>query len=230
MRDSNESKETKEYKDGEDSLNSLDSLDSSPVYTLTMDKKEFRLAIVGRLKHMTQQERDVQSRVLCRYLKELLGDEPKTIAAYMPYLDEPDIKPLLMELMSKGWTIVMPAVVRNHLVFRIVTDLSQNVRNPVSNILEASDECPAADESMILEAIVPGRAFTDSGLRMGRGNGGYDYWIAAQRKRQPNTRFIGVCFDCQFVPDLPMEAHDQPVDCIVTSRGALQAKKPGKAS
>ncbi|HRH93245.1 MAG TPA: 5-formyltetrahydrofolate cyclo-ligase, partial [Candidatus Peribacteria bacterium] len=153
-------------------------------------KAEFRLAIVGRLKHMTQQERDVESRVLCRYLKDILGTEPKTIAAYMPYLDEPDIKPLLLELMAAGWTVVMPAIERNRVVFRVVTDLSQNIRNPVSNILEASADCPPADETAILEVIVPGRAFTGSGLRMGRGNGGYDYWIATQRKRQPRTRFI----------------------------------------
>ncbi len=94
-------------------------------------------------------------------------------------MDEPDIKPLLNELMAAGWTVVMPAVERNHLVFRIVTDLSQNVRNPVSNILEASADCEPADESTILDVIVPGRAFTGAGLRMGRGNGGYDRWLEA---------------------------------------------------
>lgn len=190
-----------------------------------MDKKEFRLAIVGRLKHMTQRERDVESQVLRRYLKDALGEGPRMLAAFMPYLDEPDIKPLLSELLSAGWTLAMPAVQRNKLVFRNVTDLSQNIRNPVTGILEASEDCPPVDEAQIDVAIVPGRAFTREGLRMGRGNGGYDYWIEAQRKRRPDTRFIGVCFECQLVPELPMEAHDQPVDSVVTSRGITQAKK-----
>ncbi len=189
-------------------------------------KAEFRLAIVGRLKHMTQRERDVESQVLRRYLKDVLGNEPKTIAAYMPYLDEPDIKPLLEELLRAGWTIAMPAVHKNRLVFRKVTDLAQNVRNPVTNILEASEDCEAVDDANIVDAIVPGRAFSMEGQRMGRGNGGYDFWIEKQRKNGAKTRFIGVCFDCQLVPDVPMEAHDQPVDIVVTSRGISQAKKP----
>jgi 5-formyltetrahydrofolate cyclo-ligase len=99
------------------------------------------------------------------------------------------------------------------------------VRNPVTNILEAHEDCPLIDDADIAVAVVPGRAFSRDGHRMGRGNGGYDYWIAAQRKRRPDTRFIGVCFDCQLVQDVPMEAHDQPVDMVVTSRGIVTAKR-----
>lgn len=190
-----------------------------------MDKKEFRLAIVGRLKHMTQREREVESQVVNRYLQGTLGGQRSTLAAFMPYIDEPDIKPLLQTLMQQGWRIAMPAVQRNHLVFRHVTDLSQNTRNPVSGIVEASEDCDAIEDTEIAIALVPGRAFSPLGQRMGRGNGGYDRWIEAQRKRRPDTRFIGICFECQLVPDVPMEAHDQLVDMVVTSRGVVTTKR-----
>ncbi len=190
-----------------------------------MDKKEFRLAIVGRLKHMTQREREVESQVLNRYLQGTLDGQPATLAAFMPYIDEPDIKPLLLTLMQQGWRIAMPAVQRNHLVFRHVTDLSQNIRNPISGIVEASEDCEPIDDADIAVALVPGRAFAPGGQRMGRGNGGYDRWIEAQRKRRPDTRFIGICFECQLVPEVPMEAHDQLVDMVVTSRGVVTTKR-----
>lgn len=188
-------------------------------------KAEFRLAIVQRLQHMTQREREVESQVLRRYLRDCLGTSPQTLAAFMPYIDEPDIKPLLTELLAAGWVLAMPAVQRNHLVFRRVTDLSQNVRNPVSRIVEASDDCEPVQDTDISVAIIPGRAFSSQGHRMGRGNGGYDRWIEAQRKRKPETRFIGICFDCQLVPTVPMETHDQSVDMVITSRGIVTAKR-----
>ena len=32
--------------------------------------------------------------------------------------------------------------------------------------------------------LIPGRAFDAKGNRLGRGNGGYDKWIAEQRERR----------------------------------------------
>jgi 5-formyltetrahydrofolate cyclo-ligase len=67
-----------------------------------------------------------------------------------------------------------------------------------------------------MHVLVPGRAFTKAGGRLGRGGGTYDRWINAQRKKNPATRFIGVCFRCQIIKELPMEEHDEKVDEVVT--------------
>ncbi len=97
-------------------------------------------------------------------------------------------------------------------------------RNPVTRILEPRDDAPLSEETIDI-AIIPGRAFTAKGERMGRGNGGYDIWISAQKKRSPSTLYIGVCFDCQIVQELPMETHDEIVDVVVTARGIFQHTK-----
>ncbi len=177
--------------------------------------------MVERLQRLAARDRDGESRALCRNLRPLLGDKPDTVAAYLPYTDEPDIKPLLQQLLDGGWTVVMPALAHNKLVFRRITELGQVTRNPLTRIYEPGTDCPNIDDAAIVTAIVPGRAFTQSCDRMGRGNGGYDHWISAQRKRNPATRYVGACFECQIMPELPMEPHDQRVNAVVTCRNVF---------
>jgi 5-formyltetrahydrofolate cyclo-ligase len=59
--------------------------------------------------------------------------------------------------------------------------------------------------------IVPGVAFDTKGNRLGRGGGYYDRILAG---------FLGIkaaaAFEFQLFPDIPHEAGDIPVDCIVT--------------
>lgn len=72
---------------------------------------------------------------------------------------------------------------------------------------------PTGGEPGVPELVlVPGVAFDAQGNRMGRGKGFYDRWLAAH----PAVRTVGVCFDFQMVPDLPVEAHDRRMDLVVT--------------
>lgn len=179
-------------------------------------KAELRRAIKERLSRMTENDRRVESQIIVRELKKRMPTAPATIAAYFPYMDEPDIRPLLTELLEQKNVICMGKVEGNHMTMHRIRSLDDVGRNPVSNILEPMKDSPL-DEAIISMAIVPGRGFTREGLRMGRGNGGYDRWIAEQMKRNPNMRTIGVCFDCQLLHDLPIEPHDRPVDAVLTA-------------
>ena len=61
--------------------------------------------------------------------------------------------------------------------------------------------------------VVPGLAFTVAGDRLGQGGGWYDRFLAATRD---DCVSIGVCFSPQIVDVLPTEAHDVPVDIVVS--------------
>jgi 5-formyltetrahydrofolate cyclo-ligase len=65
--------------------------------------------------------------------------------------------------------------------------------------------------------LVPGLAFDATGVRLGRGKGFYDRWLAAN----PSVTSLGVCFKCQILESLPAEAHDARVDAILTEDGVL---------
>ncbi|MBH0113658.1 5-formyltetrahydrofolate cyclo-ligase [Novosphingobium sp. YJ-S2-02] len=60
--------------------------------------------------------------------------------------------------------------------------------------------------------IVPLIAFTAEGQRLGQGGGHYDRWLA----EHPDTRAIGLGWDCQLTEELPLEPHDQPLEAVVT--------------
>jgi 5-formyltetrahydrofolate cyclo-ligase len=64
--------------------------------------------------------------------------------------------------------------------------------------------------------VLPGLAFTRAGDRLGQGGGWYDRFLTAVRADCTN---IGVGFDVQLVDDLPIEAHDVRLDCVVTESG-----------
>lgn len=60
--------------------------------------------------------------------------------------------------------------------------------------------------------LVPGVAFTAGGLRCGRGGGFYDRLLA---NLPASACKVGVCFAEQVVEEVPMEAHDFPVDTVI---------------
>jgi 5-formyltetrahydrofolate cyclo-ligase len=60
--------------------------------------------------------------------------------------------------------------------------------------------------------FVPLIGFTERGGRLGQGGGHYDRWLA----EHPETRTIGLAWDCQLVEELPTEAHDIDLNAIVT--------------
>lgn len=180
-----------------------------------LEKQDCRRAIRDRLSTLSENDRRVESAVIVRHLRDAI-DHAQTIAGFMPYADEPNILPLMEEILQSGKTLCIPQVIQNRLVMKEVHTLNIS-RNPLTGIPDPIDG-NTIDEATIDCVIVPGRAFMKTGERMGRGNGGYDYWIHAQRTRNPKTVFLGVCFECQLMTSLPMEAHDEHVDMVITSR------------
>ncbi len=63
--------------------------------------------------------------------------------------------------------------------------------------------------------LVPGVAFDESGGRLGRGRGIWDRALADAR----GAVVFGVGYELQVVERIPREAHDRPMDALVTERG-----------
>jgi 5-formyltetrahydrofolate cyclo-ligase len=62
-------------------------------------------------------------------------------------------------------------------------------------------------------AIIPGIAFDVRGGRIGYGTGFYDRFIP---DLDITTRKVALAFECQIVPQIPMEPHDRYTDIIIT--------------
>ena len=79
------------------------------------------------------------------------------------------------------------------------------------------EDDPAPDPSRVDVVLVPGTAFTAAGDRLGQGGGWYDRFLPRTR---PDCVWIGVGFEPQLVPTLPVEAHDVRLHLVVTEAGA----------
>ena len=66
--------------------------------------------------------------------------------------------------------------------------------------------------------IVPAVAFDQRGYRLGYGGGFFDRFLA-----QSSLSTLGVCFDAFLLDKLPVEAHDLPVQTVVTEIRTLSA-------
>lgn len=186
-------------------------------------KQDVRDAIKERLSQMSAKDRDIESRVTAKELRKYLRDEPHTIGAYYPLSDEPNIVPLLQDFLDEGWLIALPAEQDGKLVFRTVHDFSVLKKGRIGVLEPPQSETETAPTDLAT-ILVPGRAFDRNGNRLGRGSGGYDFWIEEQRAKNPTTQYIGVCFENQVLPTLPVEGHDQMVDAVATSRGVTSCK------
>jgi len=75
--------------------------------------------------------------------------------------------------------------------------------------------------------VVPGVAFDRTGHRLGYGKGFYD----RELERVTNTTIsVGLCFGFQLCARLPREAHDQPVQFVVTESEFLSCRPLGAGS
>lgn len=70
-------------------------------------------------------------------------------------------------------------------------------------------DAPRAEPDVVFVPLV---GFTANGARLGMGAGHYDRWLAAH----PGARAIGLAWDCQEAPLLPLEPHDRMLSAIVT--------------
>jgi 5-formyltetrahydrofolate cyclo-ligase len=62
-------------------------------------------------------------------------------------------------------------------------------------------------------AIIPGLCMDEKGGRLGTGKGCYDRLIP---DLPITTRKVGLIFESQMVPAIPIESHDKHVDIVIT--------------
>lgn len=185
----------------------------------TEAKTKLRLDIKDRIDRMTEGERHAEGRTLSRVLLQLIPTG-STVCAFFPLKTEVDIRLLLEGLLARGDTLFLPVFENNRLVFKKTTDLSLLSPGELT-IPEPPKDAEKLEDQPVDIMLIPGRAFDRNGNRLGRGAGGYDRWLEKYKQMHPQTKFWGVCLECQLVPDVPVEAHDMRMDAVVTCRGTV---------
>ena len=138
---------------------------------------------------------------------------PQTLAFCAPVRGEFDARPLASLLIDRGWHAAMPVVE--------AADAAMSFRTwtPASAMGIDRHGIPIpAEGQAIVPAIVllPLVAFDRQGFRLGYGGGYFDRTLAAL---VPRPMAIGVGFELSRVADIRPQAHDMPLDAVVTEAG-----------
>jgi len=192
--------------------------------SLLTPKQEARQAMRLRLRKMTPDFRAEASLVICGLAAQLPAfREGASVALFSPLPSEPDIHPLIEEAWAQGKQVVLPRLLTENGVTRMewhaVTRWA-DVTEPGPFGLREPDpaRCPLVDFSALSCVFVPGLAFDECGLRLGRGGGFYDRFLSQVPAKLPR---FGLMFTCQRVVSLPREPHDQALPAVVTEDGVV---------
>ena len=138
------------------------------------------------------------------------------MAGYHAHQDEADPALLLAALTRKGAHIAFPRVIAKEqaLEFHLVPD-GEILRPGTYGIHEPLEHWPRAVPDIVL---VPLLAFDEHGYRLGYGGGYYDRTLSSLL----HARAIGIAYAGQRMDFLPHDAHDYPLDAILTENGLIE--------
>jgi 5-formyltetrahydrofolate cyclo-ligase len=150
-----------------------------------------------------------------RGLPVVRNSQNQIVSAFHPYLSEISTIELLAKLVAEGWTTALPIVVGKELplMFRTWTP-GESLVSGLWDIQIPADTAPEVEPDVLL---VPMLAFDRKGYRLGYGGGFYDRTLAKLRAVKLVTA-IGVAYAGQEIEAVPRDAHDQPLDWIMTER------------
>ena len=188
------------------------------------EKKAFRKQMLQRRDALTEQYRSEADRKRNERLwQEAWYSEAEVLLLYVSFRSEADTKELLRKALAEGKTVAVPKVDGKNMEFFRVTSMEQ-LEAGYQGILEPDESCERLAEEFLLQEskkallFVPGCAFDTAGGRMGYGGGFYDRFM----ERYPDVLRVALAYDIQVVQSVPTEAHDMPVDFIVTETRTMQ--------
>lgn len=185
----------------------------------TMDRGELRKTLLARRDRLPVRQQEEKSRVI---LSRLLGLEEIRRAGhlfvYASFRSEVRTRDFIDHCLEQGKTVSVPLtlVETSSLLAVAITDPESQlapgycgIPEPVSSRIDGHMVDPAGIEVV----IVPGSVFDRNGGRLGYGGGYYDRFLSAQT---PQALRIALAYELQLVERIPVEAHDQGMDMIIT--------------
>ena len=187
---------------------------------MSISKQELRKSI----KSLCEQNKDslaAQSKQICELiLASPQYKDAEQIFAYMALADEVDLGEVIRSALRDGKKVALPKImdfekgVMQFFYLDTVQTLNSQtqagtlgISEPDPKLLQAADANTLKDSSILI--LVPGRAFTKEGDRLGRGKGFYDRFLADDLLRGARDAVMaGVCFDFQIKKSLPVDDRD----------------------
>ena len=191
-----------------------------------MTKPEMRE--LARKNRIAQKNKVELSQGICaKFLALPAYGKAKLVMWYVDAGSEVRTRETLPEVLKLPQKVVVPycIVETNQLELFLLEDMGELVEGAY-RILEPKEELRNAPGKRIQPeeldlVMVPGTAFDPQGGRMGQGKGYYDRLLTGARKDAP---LVGMAFDCQVFPSIPVSEHDVFMDMVLTETQSYVCK------
>ncbi|MBE9205647.1 5-formyltetrahydrofolate cyclo-ligase [Nostoc sp. LEGE 06077] len=178
---------------------------------IQLDKAKLRRTLLKQRQSMSVKEWREKSDRICTTLQTLIHyDEAKTILAYFSFRQEPDLSSLFADTKYK-WGF--PRCVGNSLSWHTWKS-GESLQINSYGISEPHPDAPIIYPSKVDLILVPSVAGDSRGYRLGYGGGYYDRLLSSPE--WANIFTIGIVFDFAYLPQLPTENWDKPLQAIST--------------
>lgn len=167
----------------------------------------------------------------CR-IRSLLLAYPACSAAehiflYIHFRSEVETMPLLEHFLAVGKTVSVPLTLRKEgrLLAVRITDPASQLAPGCFGILEPTKEqakLATVNPAAIDLAVLPGSVFDRLGGRLGYGGGFYDRFLS---QNAPQAVRLALAYEMQLADQLPLEAHDQLMDMLVTEEQIYDCRR-----
>lgn len=154
------------------------------------------------------------------------------VLAYIAHGNEASCQDVIFDALNRGKTVACPRVKSGTSemdFFCLNPELSfgdqfesgsYGISEPVTS-LEKLPAGPATLNGKKVFVVVPGLAFTRSGLRLGKGKGFYDRYIKLLAQSRASVTLAAFAFSCQIQSTIPQNDNDRSVHLIVTENGVI---------
>lgn len=155
-----------------------------------MNKKNIRENVAQKISLLSKEQKHKESEWVCQKIIRFLEWETyDTLITYDAFLDEVTVEKVSLWCSD------------NHIKVIIMPQSIEDILLPTRWVI-----------------LVPWRAFTKWGKRIGRWSGFYDRLLA----KSPGLKSIGICYSCQIFRDLPEDTWDKRVDMVVFGENIIK--------
>jgi 5-formyltetrahydrofolate cyclo-ligase len=187
-------------------------------------KEDIRRIMLRRRREMSQEEIDEKSGRIAEILFSLdFIQNSQTIMVYVNMPGEVRTEKIIQGLLKAGKTVVVPVCIPKtvDLLASEIKGLDELVPGHYGILEPKKEFIRPVDPSTLEVIIVPGLAFDIHGNRIGHGKGYYDRFLM---KVPPFAKKVGLAFNFQVMPSVPICHFDVPMDLIITESGIKKAE------
>lgn len=193
---------------------------------ILVERERLRKRVLAKRNCISLEERRRWSQeITANFLKLPEFQRGENFFFYVNFRSEVETINLINICLGRGKKVAVPCTDPecHRLIPCQVFDLAQELRPGYCGIPEPDPAVGLRIPPEQIEIVIlPGAAFDTQGGRLGYGGGYYDRFLA---RLAPQALRVGLAFEMQLVPVIPLCSHDQKLDLLVTEKRIIKLEK-----